>query len=415
MNAVAPEWSDLWREAHRVDMLDVATRLGAKLRRAGHDWVGACVAGCASTDGFVVTPSKGLFLCRPSGETGDVVDMVVHARGLSKAEALEFVTGRDLPTRREESDDERRARAAQRDRLESETQGRREADERALKAKQRRDEEAVADVMRRAVPIQGTHAEAYLRARGMTPPKRMTRDLVFVESLDYFGTEQPGDDKPRHLATLPAMVAIIRNAAGAMIGIHQTFLDPVAPRKWIPPKGNGAKKIRGEAKGGMIRLGMLGDKLVIAEGIETALSAYALGLGPEDASFAAAVSLGNLAGKWTGTNPHPTRRGPNGKPTRVPNGKPDMDAPGVILPDDVREVLIVADSDSERLATQGAILTAGRRWVAQSRLVTVWWAPPGKDANDFLQRQQCGEAAHCEKISAGLVAAHVRRRQTNAS
>ena len=413
-NARMAAWMD---RARAAPLLETAQRAGAQLKRAGVEMVGPCPQ-CGGTDRFAVNPKQGVWNCRGALGGGDAISLVMHVMSCEFIEACEFITDEPRPDRSmDETDQQRRAREAKQKRIKDAAEARRKAEEKSAEWKRRQDEEAIAAVLERATPIWGTHAEAYLRARGLRPAKRLCGDLRMVAELDYWGHANDGDEKKTHLATLPAMVAIVRDAAGAMIGIHQTFLDPVDPRKWKPigAKTNGAKKIRGEAKGGMIRLGMLGDKLVIAEGIETALSAYALGLGPEDASFAAAVSLGNLAGKWTGTNPHPTRRGPNGKPTRVPNGKPDMDAPGVILPDDVREVLIVADSDSERLATQGAILTAGRRWVAQSRLVTVWWAPPGKDANDFLQRQQCGEAAHCEKISAGLVAAHVRRRQTNAS
>ena len=49
------------------------------------------------TDGFIVTPSKHLFLCRPSGATGDAVDMVEHALWIDRADALAFVLRRDLP------------------------------------------------------------------------------------------------------------------------------------------------------------------------------------------------------------------------------------------------------------------------------------------------------------------------------
>lgn len=406
MSVHSPAWDELWSEARAADILDVAQRLGAQLKRAGPDWIGPCPAGCASVDGFVVTPKKHLFLCRPSGETGDAIDMCVHAAAMTKAEALEFVTGRDLPGKREASEEERTAREERerRRRAALELNARREAW--AAEFKRRADEEAIAAVLERAQPLEGTHGEAYLRGRGIAVPKRMLRDCRFVRDLDYWGVEEAGSKTLAHLATVPAMIAIIRGAGGEAIGIHQTFLDPHEARKWTPigATGNSAKKIRGQAKGGLIRLGMLGDKLVIAEGIESALSAFALGLGPEDASFAAAISLGNLAGKWTGTYAHPTRRGPDSKPTRYPNGKPDMASPGVILPGDVREVLIVADGDSERLATQGAVLTAGRRWRAEGRTVGVWWAPSGQDANDVVLRQareaRQAEQAHAEGIAA---------------
>jgi hypothetical protein len=90
-------WADLWVEAKHVDILAVAERLGAKLKHVGPDWIGPCPLGCAKHDGFIITPSKGIFLCRPSKATGDVVDMAIHVQGVSKADALAFVLGRDLP------------------------------------------------------------------------------------------------------------------------------------------------------------------------------------------------------------------------------------------------------------------------------------------------------------------------------
>lgn len=90
-------WADLWAEAKRANSLAVAERLGAKLKRTGVDWIGACPLGCARHDGFVVTPSKGIFLCRPSEATGDAVDMVEHVLGIARTDALAFVLQRDLP------------------------------------------------------------------------------------------------------------------------------------------------------------------------------------------------------------------------------------------------------------------------------------------------------------------------------
>jgi CHC2 zinc finger len=389
MSALSPAWDSLWAEAKAIPIREIAERLGATLRRAGADCVGPCPAGCASVDGFVVTPSKGIFLCRPSGESGDVIDLVVHAHGCTKAQALEFVTGRDLPVKPEEPAEERRAREAKRAHLLAAAAKRREQEERAAASRLMRDEEAIAAVTARAVPIAGTHAEAYLRARGLTPARRLTSDLRFVAELDYYGHAADGDKTLVHLATLPAMVAVIRDVTGAMTGIHQTYLDPKAPAKWRPigSRANKAKKIRGEAKGGMIRLGPIGDKIAIGEGLESTLSWHALGCGPEDISIAAGISLGNLAGGWTGTLPHPTRKGADGKPTKIPNGVPDMSRPGVILPEGVREVILIGDGDSETLATRAAILTGAERFRAEGRVVATHFAPLGADFGDVLMSQ----------------------------
>jgi putative DNA primase/helicase len=90
-----------WAEAKNVDMIDLAHRHGARLKQQGPHWVGACPGGCARTDGFIVTPAKRLFYCRPSATKGDAIDMVVHMQGCTKVEALEFIVGKkDAPIAR---------------------------------------------------------------------------------------------------------------------------------------------------------------------------------------------------------------------------------------------------------------------------------------------------------------------------
>jgi hypothetical protein len=391
MSERSPQWADWIARAEAVDILSIAERL-TKLRRAGVDYLGNCPAGCTTHgDGFVVSPKKSIFLCRPSGATGNVIVMARHALGCGFAEALEYVTGESRPDRsHDETDEERERRAAARAERDASIAERRSQDEADELAKRRRDEEAVAEIVKRAVPIAGTHAEAYLRARGLTPARRLVADLKFISDLDYWGMADGNAKSKTILASLPAMVAIIRNVAGEIMGVHQTFLDTVEPRKWKPigSSANAAKKVRGEARGGMIRLGLLGDKLALSEGIETGLSWHALGHGPEDISLAAAISLGNMAGGCTGSIAHRTAVGTNGKPVMVRNGVPDMDKPGVILPDDVREVILLGDGDSDPMATHAAVATAGRRFHAQGRVAAVHFAEPGLDWNDVLMRQR---------------------------
>jgi CHC2 zinc finger len=102
MSARDPAWDVLWAEAKRADMVELARRLGARLTKSGPHWIGPCPLGCASKDGFIVNQKKG-FLCRPSGAHGDAVDMVEHVQGVSKAEALAYITGKPLPGKDPES------------------------------------------------------------------------------------------------------------------------------------------------------------------------------------------------------------------------------------------------------------------------------------------------------------------------
>ena len=126
-------WHDFWEHARNADILEVAGRLfGAKLKRSGADWVGACPNGCAKTDGFVVSPKKGktgFFLCRPSGASGDVIKMVAHVKGYSAIEAGEWITGRGRPDHtRDDTSEERDARLAM-DAHRHEEEQRREAEQ----------------------------------------------------------------------------------------------------------------------------------------------------------------------------------------------------------------------------------------------------------------------------------------------
>jgi CHC2 zinc finger len=383
---VSPAWNALWAEARTADILEVAERLGARLKRASNEFHGACPAGCASTDGFIVTPSRGLFLCRPSGESGDAVDMVVHVHACTKAEALEFVVQKPLPGKQPETTEERSRREAQTRRREAALKARAEREARDEASRRLRDEEAVEAILKRATAIWGTHAEAYLRARGINPPRPMAKDLRFCPDLDYW-SEIEG--KNILVATLPALVSVIRDINGAVIGVQRTYLEPNEPRKYAA-QGKSNKKIRGDAKGGLIRLGdIMRPTLAISEGVENAFAWRAVGMpdtmDPDSVALACAVSLGNLAGGWTGSRPHPSRiNEKTGNPTPIPNAIPNPDQPGAVLPAGVRDLILIGDSDSEPVATHRALLTAVRRHKANGITVRVHLPPSSLDWNDTL-------------------------------
>jgi hypothetical protein len=225
--------------------------------------------------------------------------------------------------------------------------------------------------------------------RGLNPPRHLTGDLRFVQNLDYWGAGDNGSNEPVLLANTPALIAIIRDALGDVIGVSQTYLDPLEPRKWKPTGSprNSPKKIRGRKHGGMIRLGRPAETIAIAEGWENALAWWALGLGPEEVMLAAAVDLGNLSGRATGQIAHKKLVDPEGRPRRMPNGLPDPRAPGLILPQGIKSVIIIADTDSESYATAGLISVAVRRFHAQELDVAVSWPPTGLDYNQMLLRE----------------------------
>jgi len=139
------------------------------------------------------------------------------------------------------------------------------------------------------------------------------------------------------------MVALVTGGTdGEPIGIHRTFLSrdnggkaPVKPQKTM----------LGPCRGGAVRLSPVGTRLMIAEGIETALSAMQA----------------------------------TGSPTWAA-----MSAPGLRslhLPPVVRDIIVLADGDA---AGEAAAKAAALRWSRAGRLVRIARPPAGVDFNDML-------------------------------
>lgn len=129
-----------------------------------------------------------------------------------------------------------------------------------------------------SVPIANTVAERYLSARGITccplPP-----------TLRFNSGCWHGPTSTRH----PALVALIEGGEG--FAVHRTFLRPDGTGKADLRGGN--KMMLGKARGGAVRLTEADGPLVIAEGIETALS-LASGLLRAPATVWAALSTSGM-------------------------------------------------------------------------------------------------------------------------
>ena len=163
-----------------------------------------------------------------------------------------------------------------------------------------------------ARPIRGTLAERYCRSRAIAGPlPPALRHHPAVAAATY------ADAGPRR----PALLAAICGPDGAFAGVEVTFLAPGGSRARMPLA---RKTLGGCPAGSAIRLGPAGARLVVGEGVFTALSAAVV----HGAPAWALMSTRNLRG-W-----------------RPPPG--------------VREVVIAADrgGDGERSAR---ILAAGLR------------------------------------------------------
>lgn len=206
----------------------------------------------------------------------------------------------------------------------------------------------------KAGPAAGTVVETYLRGRGITIPVPPT--------LRFGMTDHPVDrGRPR-----PAMIAKMQVDA-IFTGVHRTYLDPDGEGKARIPDPNGrrgelanTKLMLGTADGAVVRLSALSPCLVLAEGIESALSV--LQVAPSWTVWAA-LSAGNLA--------------------------------KVAIPPEVRRLVIVADADKspdfrEPSGNRRVGLAMAEKAIAALRGLGVegWIVEPPErtDANDCLLR-----------------------------
>jgi hypothetical protein len=396
--ATKADWRAYIDLAKSFDILTVAKDIGCNLKKAtSTEWVGPCPID-GGRDRFSISTRKQLFNCRGSSDGGgDVIKMVCHCFGCEVAEACERITGQPRPDRsRDETMEERAARMRENASRMEAARIRQEAEREVERDRVKRDEEAVSDIIDRAVALdspEGAYGEEYLRrARGLVPNRRLLGDIRFVRELDYWGIPDNGSADLRKLAVLPAVIALIRNYEGNVIGISQTYLDPKEPRKWRPIGNhrNSAKKVRGQKKGGMIRLGRLSRVLAIGEGWENPLAWRQLGgaLHIDDLSLAGAVDIGNLSGQSLGKVVHPHAVDPEGAKLRIQSGIPDPANPGVIIPEGVEDIIIVCDANSDQARTAAHYRTAGARFREDGRRVQLAWPPNGYDWNDVLLRER---------------------------
>ncbi|MSQ17736.1 MAG: hypothetical protein EXR54_09305 [Dehalococcoidia bacterium] len=179
----------------------------------------------------------------------------------------------------------------------------------------------------------GTIVETYLRKRGLTLPIPPTLRFAFTRH------GPSGRD-------LPAMIAAVQRWPNVEpVAVHRTYLAGDGSGKAEVPE---PKLSYGPIRGAAIRLAPPGERILIAEGIETALS------GQQESGIAAwsTISASNM--------------------------------PNVVLPELplASAVIIAADNDAAGISWARR---AAARWTQEGRKVRIAVPPEGADLNDVLR------------------------------
>ena len=251
-------WTDL---GFNADILEVAIRHGAVMKKVGGEFKGPCPM-CLGVDRFSCSPVRNKWYCRGAqiGGAGSI-SMVQHIAGLSFKEAVESITGIPCPSGRPSrplSESEKANRNRQRLKME-EAQRARQAQEIA----QNQDTlEFCAKIIGECQPVAGTLAEKYLHLFDLpTPPDGWPPCLMFHPALNY-----PGKGK------MPALVARVDDVSGQMTGIWREFIRADGRKADVEFQKLGL----GPVAGGAVRLGGMGERIGTAEGVRTALGAWSL-------------------------------------------------------------------------------------------------------------------------------------------
>lgn len=213
----------------------------------------------------------------------------------------------------------------------------------------------IAHIMSGALPIAGTPVERYLAGRGLAVPEGA--ELSFHRDLTHW------DQK----AGFPAMIGLVRDRAGEVIGLHRTYLEEGSDGAVGKAAIAKPRMMLGRVAGGAVRLASFkGDTaLGICEGIETGLAVMKACPG---LAVWATLSTSGLE--------------------------------QVQLPPEAKRVIILADHDESGAGLRAAE-TAARHLRMEGREAVIALPPvPGQDFNDLLIAS--GPSAVMAAITAAL-------------
>ncbi|MBB3659944.1 hypothetical protein FHX15_005213 [Rhizobium sp. BK650] len=239
-------------------------------RRAGNYWLVGDIGNTKGRSLYVhlVGPRAGRWTDAATGQFGDLLDLVREACGLINFHDVAEEVRRFLSLPRPGSVSSRRPDTGDSAPVE------RPAGERARR------------LLRMTQPLAGTLAETYLRERGILRasehaalrfhPSCYYRDLVTAQTTSF-----------------PALVAAVTDPAGAVTGVHRTWLDPDGGGK---AKVDDPRRALGRLLGNAVRFGFAVKHpvsiMAAGEGLETMLS---LSQVMPDMPIAAALTANHLA------------------------------------------------------------------------------------------------------------------------
>ena len=282
--------------------MDINYPLSPKARKCGHGWVDICPAHNDQNPSLSVglgTDGTLLLHCF----AGCSFNAVVQAAGLSGTPNIRHVSQSDLEHIRREREIEAARKRAYAQKL-----------------------------WREGGSIQGTLSQQYLASRGIhhwSDTQRHHSGLIYAQTGER----------------LPVLITAVQRA-GQLVGLHRTYLNLDGSKRdklMIGPCGGGAARL----------LGTQGP-LIVAEGIETALSLPSLNTDTV-ARYWAALSAGGVK--------------------------------ALELPKSPSKLIIAADGDA---AGEAAANELGQRAALAGWDVVMMAAPAGQDWNDVLMKQHNG-------------------------
>ena len=394
-------------EARAVTVTDAAQLIGVAV--TAKNYAGPCPS-CGGRDRFSISPSREAWNCRGCGRGGrDGISLMALANGHDVSVRRGFLAacadalGRPVPAEGERETDAERA-----DRLRRIEEQKRRNEERARAQADSQNEFRLREINKargiflHAVDASGSDVARYLRLRtGYDMAPEVFANLRFSARHTYWhGQDDRGH--PLDIYSGPAMIAPFVNLERRIIGCHQTWIDLNNAPKYRPDLGTEehgealpAKKMRGTKKGGLIPLFglMTSTRWVGGEGIENGLAIAGAEGFRRDTFYFAAGDLGNLAGPADPKSAfsHPTLKKEDKRkrliPVRVQGPKPREDQAAdeaMQVADHATELVLLADGDSELVATAAAMARAEKRLELDGRSISTWWPPEHMDFSKLM-------------------------------